>query len=108
MYQLYVSSRCPNCNRFIGALARLEISRQVRVVDVDRQPVEGIEAVPTRSDGRGTFVGTEAFKWLAQHEADAPLDTISLMGNHGLPFSDISTDGDIEFSEQYSAFQPVD
>jgi hypothetical protein len=107
-YQLFVSNRCPNCSRFIGALARLEVARQVRIVDVDRQPVEGVEAVPTLSDGRATYVGSEAFKWLAQHEADAPLDTISLMGNHGLAFSDISTDGDIEFSEQYSSFQPVD
>ena len=106
-YQLFVSSRCPNCSRFIGALARLEVARQVRIVDVDRQAVEGIEAVPTLSDGKGTYVGSEAFKWLAQHEADAPLDTISLMGNHGLAFSEISTDGDIEFSEQYSSFEPV-
>jgi hypothetical protein len=107
-YQLFVSNRCPNCSRFIGALARLEVAGQVRIVDVDRQPVEGVEAVPTLSDGRATYVGSEAFKWLAQHEADAPLDTISLMGNHGLAFSDISTDGDIEFSEQYSSFQPVE
>lgn len=108
-HQLYYSSRCVNCSRFIGALSRLEISRHVRVIDIDTMPVQGVEYVPTLVDKSGAMhVGTEAFKWLGQYEADAPLDTIPLMGCNGLAFSGIDSEGHAEFHDGYSAFEPVE
>ena len=84
---VYVSSRCTNCQRFVGALRRTDIAASTQVVDVDvTGPVRGLEYVPTVRTATGAVLsGTKAFEWLKDYEAGADLDSAGGFG--GLAFS---------------------
>lgn len=108
MHTLYVSSQCPNCIRFLGAMQRVAgLRASVKVVDVNKSG-SPVEYVPTLvlQDG-GQYTGTKLFEWLKQHEADAPLDGMSFADCAGLPFSTLEDDsgGLATFAETYSAFE---
>ena len=103
---VYVSSRCTNCQRFVGALRRTDIGASTRIIDVDVSgPVRGLEYVPTVREPSGKlFAGTQAFEWLKQFEASAELDTFA---GGGLPFSMVDdATGLASYAEGFSAFEP--
>ena len=84
---VYVSSRCTNCQRFVGALRRTDIAQSTQIVDVDvTGPVRGLDYVPTVRTANGAVMsGTKAFEWLKDYEASADLDCVGGFG--GLAFS---------------------
>jgi hypothetical protein len=105
---VYVSSRCTNCQRFVGALRRTDVGASARILDVDVSgPVRGLEYVPTVREPSGRlFAGTQAFEWLKQFEASVELDS-AFGGGGGLPFSMVDdATGLASYAEAYSAFTP--
>jgi len=90
---VYVSSQCPNCDRFVKSLRRLQLD--AKVVNIDRTPVNGLTAVPTVSSGGRVLVGTAAFEWLQGYEAKLPLDAYAMTlgeGEGGLSYTDLETE----------------
>jgi len=95
---VYVSDQCPNCDRFVKSLKRLKLSG-VKVINIDRTPVAGLDAVPTVIDGRTTLVGTKAFEWLQGYESKLPLEAYATVlgeGAGGLSYTDLETDETVE------------
>jgi hypothetical protein len=84
---VYVSSRCTNCQRFVGALRRTDAAKSTQIVDVDvAGPVRGLDYVPTVRTATGAVLsGTKAFEWLKDYEGSADLDCVGGFG--GLAFS---------------------
>jgi hypothetical protein len=112
-YRLYHSPRCPNCVRFLGAAARLPgLVRELEIVDVDLVPAAAahVSAVPTvmAAEG-GTFVGSKAFEWLAQFEAEAELECFQLVGcgsRGSLAWSSLDDSAGLGmFSDAFSGFE---
>lgn len=95
MTTVYVSSRCPNCARLVKTVQRLKLPG-VSVVDIDHTPVNGLKAVPTVVDAKGTvMVGTQAFEWLQGHESRLPLESYATTlgeGDGGLSYTELETD----------------
>lgn len=107
MATVYVSSRCTNCQRFVGALRRSQVADSTRVIDVDvAGPVRGLEYVPTVADGAGgVHAGTRAFEWLKQHESLDDLDPA--VCGAGLPFSMIDdATGIAAYADPFAPFTP--
>lgn len=115
-HTLLYSTQCPNCTRFIDALARTSAAGSVRLVDVatlSPAQVARVSAVPALiTPTGGTMYGTQAFEWLKQYEADIPLESFALGANGlgtGLAFSDVeATQSYAMHSETFSQFEPVD
>ncbi len=108
MATVYVSSRCTNCQRFVGALRRSQVADSARVVDVDvAGPVRGLEYVPTVADGAGgVHAGTRAFEWLKQYESLDELDPAGF-GGAGLPFSMVDdATGTAAYADPFAPFTP--
>ncbi len=102
---VYVSGRCPNCNRFLDGLRRSVARASVQVIDVDQVPAQGVQYVPTVVVSSGQMlVGTKAFEWLREHDTDAELEPYSLAVTRGLAFSDINSTGHAQFAEAFSTF----
>lgn len=109
-HTLLYSTQCPNCARFLDALRRTPVAKDVAVVDVatlsDAQ-LTRVAAVPALVLARGeTLYGTKAFEWLKAFEAD--VDVAGFDGENGaLAFSDIDTQGYATYATVYSPFEPV-
>jgi hypothetical protein len=116
VYRLYHSPRCPNCARFVAAASRLpQLWAQMQVVDVDAVPgaAAHVSAVPTVMTADGaTHVGSRAFEWLSQFQAEAELECFQLVGGcrGSLAWSalDDPAGGLGMFSEQFSGFSADD
>lgn len=110
VHRLYYAPQCPNCVRFIGALDRTAVARQVARIDVNTLPAEQqrqVSAVPmlVLSSGQ-TLLGTRAFEWLRSYEGETELE--SFAPGRGLAFSDINDDQcAMTYTTPYSAFEPV-
>ena len=112
-YRLYYSPRCPNCTRFAGAVVRLpELSKQLEAVNVDvvHGAADHVTAVPTIMTADGTtHVGSKAFEWLSQFQAEAELECFQLQGGcrGSLAWSSLDDPNALGmFSETFSAFEP--
>lgn len=109
-HRLIYATQCPNCMRFVGALDRTPAKGSVLKVDINQLPHDQrrqVSAVPTLLLSNGTaLVGTQAFEWLKQFEAQTELESFAL--GKGLLFSDYQDDGfALSFSTPFSAFEPV-
>ena len=90
---VYVSSQCPNCDRFVKSLRRLQIDS--KVVNIDRAPVNGLTAVPTVVVSGQVMVGTAAFEWLQGFEAKLPLEAYATVlgeGCGGLSYTELESE----------------
>lgn len=111
-HTLLYSDQCPNCLRFIEALSRTPVAREVALVDVRSvraDQLENVKAVPALLTDGDTLYGTSAFEWLKQFEADVELEGFAGGGGGGgLAFSDVtSAQGYASYAHVYSAFEPV-
>jgi protein-disulfide isomerase len=73
---VYVSPQCPNCERLLEQLQWLkktDLKLNIRVVDINNAQVSGLTAVPTVVEGRDVYIGTRAFEWIQQFDAEVPL-----------------------------------
>lgn len=109
-HQLIYAPQCPNCMRFLGALERTPARASVTKLDVNSLSPDQrrhVSAVPMLILNTGTvLVGTKAFEWLKQHEAQMELESFSL--GKGLAFSEIHDDAfTMSYSTPYSDFTPV-
>lgn len=101
---VYVSSQCPNCDRLLKILNRIQLN--VRIIDVDRQRVEGLTAVPTIVLGNHhgqnrVMVGTAAFEWLQTFESKLPLEAYAtVLGEsaNGLSYTELDSGETIDAS----------
>ena len=107
---LIFSAQCPNCTRFIEALARTPIARDVAMMDVatlSRDQLSGLVAVPSLVTDGQTLCGTKAFEWLKQFEAEVEVDGFSV-GSGSLAFSDVSNaQGYATYADDFSTFEPI-
>jgi len=108
VHRVFVAAQCPNCARFIGALERTPVSSQVQRIDVSSlsaQQRAQVPAVPMLVlDTGATLVGSKAFEWLKQHEANVELD--SFMAADGLGFSNIDdTNTFVNYAHAWSPFE---
>ena len=112
-YRLYHSPRCPNCTRFLGTVARLPaLSQELEIVDVDSVPgaAEHVTAVPTVMTADGAaHVGSRAFEWLSQFQADAELECFQLQGcgsRGSLAWSDLGDPaGGLSYTDAFAGFE---
>jgi len=68
-YILFYTPRCGHCKRFaalLGAPENADLKKQFQFVNIDVQPVNNIQYVPTVLDQatNNTYVGSACFKWL--------------------------------------------
>lgn len=108
-HMLFHSPQCPNCVRFIDALARTSVARDVSLVDVSTltpDQAARLSAVPAlvTSDGQ-TLYGTKAFEWLSQFQGDVELEGFA-GGAGGLAYSDVDSMGYASYTQSFSAFEP--
>lgn len=102
MATAYVSQQCPNSDRFMKIVQRLQLTTSdLRVINIDVQaPQHPIQSVPTIVSRQGEFIsGTDAFQWLQQFENRLPLEayaTVLGAGDGGLPYTDIESDELVE------------
>lgn len=94
---VYISGQCPNCDRFLKTMRRLQL--KVTVINVDHTRVDGLTAVPAVVD-RGTMMtGTKAFEWLQSFESQVPLEAYATVlgeGSAGLTYTDLETDETVD------------
>ena len=94
---VYVSRQCPNCERFLKTLRRLQL--KVKVVNVDQTHVNGLSAVPAVVDQGIAMTGTKAFEWLQSFESQVPLEAYATVlgeGSAGLTYTDLETDETVD------------
>jgi hypothetical protein len=94
---VYVSGQCPNCDRFLKTLRRLQL--KVKVVNVDQTHVNGLSAVPAVVDQGIAMTGTKAFEWLQSFESQVPLEAYATVlgeGSAGLTYTDLETDETVD------------
>jgi hypothetical protein len=94
--------------RFLDALRRTSVAGAVALVDVTQlteQQRSSVKAVPTLYTEGVAVVGTKAFEWLKQYEADVDLESFS--GNGSLAFSEVSSMGYAAYSDDFGPFEPV-
>lgn len=108
-HTLVYAPQCPNCTRFMGALDRTPAKSMIRKVDVNTlgpDQRKHVTAVPMLVLSTGTtLVGTRAFEWLKDYEAQVEVDSFS--PGRGLAFSDIADNAaTMRFWTPYSAFEP--
>jgi hypothetical protein len=112
MHVVYVSSVCPNSQRFLGSLQRIPSLRDTtKIVNVDHAPPSmhpGIEFVPTLVDSSGVvFVGEKCFEFLKQFNAEMEVEPMAFGGAGALAYSSIDAEG-VEYSRNYSPFEKFD
>lgn len=73
---LYYSPQCPSCRKFIDFVNRVPQLKSMRLIDVSTLQPGAVQYVPTVvSDDGKHLVGTAAFDWLKQFQADAEIDS---------------------------------
>lgn len=92
-YTAYISSQCPNCNRFVESVrASPQAQKDIRLVDIDtlQAPQRNkLTAVPTVQTAEGKmFVGSKAFDLLKKYEGDIELHP--WMPEGSLVFSEVA------------------
>ena len=101
---VYLSSRCPSCDRLYRTIRRIGLGVTVVNID-DGRTIEGLTAVPTVVADGQVFVGTKAFEWVQGYEANVPLDayaTVLGQGDcDGLSYTDLES-GDTVDATQFS------
>ena len=103
---VYVSSKCPNCQRFLDSLRGIpSLQQTVRVHNIDHAPASGVEFVPTLVDSGGqSHVGAKAFQWLQQFQGERDYEAVSL-GTGKLSFGMINSSSSIEYASGAFPFE---
>lgn len=96
----YVSTRCPNCTRFLESVRTIpSLQHSLRVVDIDQSPNPSIQYVPTVVDAKGSMlVGQKAFEWLKQFQSEVSYQSMPLsMGS--LSYGDLTSGGSTQYAD---------
>lgn len=111
MFRAYISRSCPNCTRFVEGVHRVpQLKGCLQIMDIDSLPPEskqGLQYVPTVVDSSGHMhVGTKAFEWLKQFDAEVELDAApDLFGGstNSLCYAELDGEG-FSYAPKYGDF----
>ena len=98
---LYISKKCPYCDKLMKGIGSEEIMNHIEVLNVDVQkpiPEHKISHVPTIVFGNETIVGTAINKWFKSYKKDIGGEDSFLEGSDVIdaadPFGETTNEGD--------------
>lgn len=102
----YISQGCPNSKRLVDNIVRVErLRNSMHIIDVDQLSPDqraGLQYVPTIvADGR-QYIGSKAFEYLKQFDAEIELEPVSLGGR--LAYASVEGDGGVQYTEAFGEF----